>query len=48
MNFDKSIVRLHYIHIFSILAKFQGERLIAMSLIDYLNSSFWNLMLGHM
>ena len=44
MNFDKSTVRLHYFHIFFMLTKFQrDQRLIAMSLINCLNSSFRNL-----
>ena len=39
VNFDKSTIRLHYLHIFSILAKFQGnQRLITMS-----SSSFYSL-----
>ena len=43
-NFDKSTVRLHYLHIFSIFAKFQSDqRLIAMSLINCLNSNFCSL-----
>ena len=34
-NFDKSTVRLHYLYIFSMLAKFQDDqRLIVMSSID--------------
>ena len=41
MNFDKSTVRLHYIHIFFMITKFQGDqRSIIMSSINYLNSSF--------
>ena len=44
MNFDKSTIRLHYLHIFSILAKFQGDqRLIVMSSINCLNLSFCSL-----
>ena len=44
INFDKSTVRLNYLCIFSILAKFQGDqRSIAMSSIDCLNSSFCSL-----
>ena len=44
MNFDKSTVRLHYIHILSMLAKFHSDqRLIVMLSINYLNSSFCNL-----
>ena len=44
MNFDKSTVRLHYLNIFFILTKFQGDqRLIATSLISCLNSSFCSL-----
>ena len=41
MNFDKSTVRLHYLHIFFMLTKFLGDqRLIGISLINCLNSSF--------
>ena len=44
MNFDKSTVRLHYLHIFFMLTKFQGDqRLIATSSISCLNSSFYSL-----
>ena len=43
-NFDKFTVRLHYLHIFSILTKFQSDqRLIVMSSINCLNSSFCSL-----
>ena len=43
-NFDKSTVRLHYLHIFFMLTEFQGEqRLIGMSFINCLNSSFCSL-----
>ena len=36
-NFDKSTVKLHYLCIFSMLAKFQGDqKLIAMSSINCL------------
>ena len=43
-NFDKFTVRLHYLHIFSILTKFWGNQiLIAMSWINFLNSSFCSL-----
>ena len=43
-NFDKSIVGLHYLHIFLMFAKFQGnQRLIVMSLINCLNLSFCHL-----
>ena len=46
MNFEKSTVKLHYLHIFLILTKFQcDQRFIAMSLISCLNSSFCNLKL---
>ena len=46
MNFDKSTVRLYYLYIFSILTKFQGDqRLITMSLINCLDSSFSSLKL---
>ena len=44
VNFDKSTIRLHYLHIFFIVAKFQGnQRLITMSSINCLNSSFCSL-----
>ena len=44
VNFDKLTVRLHYFCIFFILTKFQGDqRSIAMSSINCLNSSFYNL-----
>ena len=44
VNFDKSTVRLHYLHIFFILIKFQGDQiLIVMSSINHLNSSFCSL-----
>ena len=44
MNFEKSTVKLHYLHIFFKHRKFQDDqRLIVMSSINYLNSSFWNL-----
>ena len=44
MNFNKSTVRLHYLHIFFMLTKFQGDqRLIATSSISCLNSSFYSL-----
>ena len=44
VNLDKSTVRLHYFHIFFMLTKFQGDqRLIAMSLINCLDSSFSSL-----
>ena len=44
MNIDKSTVRLHSLHIFFMLTKFQGDQsLIAMSLISYLNLSSCNL-----
>ena len=44
MNFDKYTVRLHYLYIFFMLTKFQGDqRLIATSSISCLNSSFCNL-----
>ena len=44
VNFDKSTVRLHYLHIFFMLTKFQcDQRLIGMSSINYLNSSFCSL-----
>ena len=44
VNYKKSIFRMHYIYIFSILAKFQdNQRSIDMLSINYLNSSFSNL-----
>jgi len=44
VNFDKSTIRLHYLSIFFMLTKFQGDqRLIATSSINYLNSSFSSL-----
>ena len=44
MNFDESTVRLHYLHIFFMLTKFQADqRLITMSSINCLNSSFCSL-----
>ena len=44
MNFDKSIAGLHYLYIFFMLTKFQGDqRLIATSSINCLNSSFCSL-----
>ena len=44
MNFDKSIIRLHYLHIFFILSKFQGDqRLLVMSSINCLSSNFCSL-----
>ena len=44
MYFDKSTVKLHSLHLFFMLTKFQGnQRLIAMSSINYLNSSFCSL-----
>ena len=44
VNFDKSTVRLHYLHIFSILVKFKcNQRLIVMLSINCLNSSFYSL-----
>ena len=43
-NFDKSTVRLHYFHIFFMLTKFyDDQKLIAISSINYLNSSFCSL-----
>ena len=43
-NFDKYTIRLHYIHILSMLAKFYGDKkLIVMLSINYLNSSFCSL-----
>ena len=44
MNFDKSTIGLHYLHIFFLLTKFQcDQRLIVMSSINCLNSSFHSL-----
>ena len=44
VNFDKSTVRLHYLHIFFIHIKLQGDQiLIVMSSINRLNSSFCSL-----
>ena len=44
VNFDKSTVILHCIHIFFILTKFQGDqRLLTMSSINFLNLSFCSL-----
>ena len=43
-NFKKSTVKLHYLHIFSILTKFQGDqRFIVMLSINCLNSNFCSL-----
>ena len=43
-NFDKSIIRLHYFRIFSMLAKFKdNKKLIATSSINFLNSSLCSL-----
>ena len=44
MNFDKSTVRLHYLHIFFMIKKFQGDqRLIVISSINCSNSSSCSL-----
>ena len=44
VSFDKSTVRLHYLHIFFMHTKFQGDhRSIAMSSINCLYSSFSSL-----
>ena len=44
VNFDKSTIRLHYLHIFFMLTKFQGDqRLIVMSSINCLDSSLNSL-----
>ena len=44
VNFDKSTIRLHYLHIFFMIKKFQSDqRLIVMSSINCLNSSFCSL-----
>ena len=44
MNFDKSTVRLHYLHTFFMVTKFHNDRrLIATSTINCLNSSFCSL-----
>ena len=46
MNFNKSTVRLYYLHIFFMHIKFQDDQiLIVMSSINYLNSSFYSLKL---
>ena len=46
MNFDKSVAELHYFRIFFILTKFiNDKKLIIMSSINCLNSSFYNLKL---
>ena len=46
MNFDKSTVRLHYLHIFFMQKKFQSDqRLIGMLSINCLNSSLCSLKL---
>ena len=43
VNFDKSTIGLHYIHILSMLAKFHSDKkLIVMLSINCLNSSFCN------
>ena len=43
-NFNKTTVKLHYFHIISIFTKFQDDqRSIAMSLVNCLYSSFYNL-----
>ena len=40
-KFDKSTIKVHYLRIFSILTKFQGDqRLIVISSINCLNPSF--------
>ena len=44
MNFEKSIVKLHYLHIFFLLTKFQSDKkLIVMSSINCLDSNFSGL-----
>ena len=41
VNFDKPTVRLHYIHIFFMLTKFQGnQRLMTMLSINCIDTSF--------
>ena len=41
VNFDKSTIKVHYLRIFSILEKFQGDqRLIVMLSFNFLNSNF--------
>ena len=43
VNFDKSTIRLHYLHTFFVITKFQGDqKLIGMSLINCLNLSFYS------
>ena len=44
VNLDESVVRLYYLLIFSIIARFCGnQRSIVMSSINYLNLSFYSL-----
>ena len=44
VNFDKFTIRLHYIHILSVFAKFHSDqKSIVMLSIDCLNSSFCSL-----
>ena len=44
VNFDKLTIELHYLYIFSILAKFHSDqRLIVMSSFNCINSSFYSL-----
>ena len=44
VNFDKFTIRLHYLYIFFMLTKFQGDqRSIVMSSINCLNSNFCSL-----
>ena len=44
VNFEKSTIRLHYLHIFFMLTKFKGDqRLIVMSSINCLDSSISSL-----
>ena len=44
LNFEKSTVELHYIHIFFMLAKFHSDqRLIVILSINCLNSNFCSL-----
>ena len=48
VNFDKSTVRLYYLHIFFMPTKFQGDQsLIAMSSVNCLNSSSCSLKMTH-
>ena len=44
VNFDKSTIRFHHLHIFYMPAKFQDDQiLITISSINFLNSNFCSL-----